>query len=86
MIIESAKREPVLLVHYLGFDNEKDEVLFRNSPRLAKFGTYTARSDIPAYENTSEGTIEIKNQLESDIPTTSSPGQTITSRFFDQYE
>jgi hypothetical protein len=39
----------VLLIHYLGFDETKDEVLFRNSPRLAKFGHYTSRSDIPAY-------------------------------------
>ena len=69
MIIESAKREPVLLVHYIGFDDSKDEVLFRNSPRLAKFGTYTARSDIPAYELNTDGTFVIKNQLNSDLPT-----------------
>jgi hypothetical protein len=47
MIIESAKREPVLLIHYEDFDESKDEVLFRNSSRLAKFGSYTNRNDIP---------------------------------------
>lgn len=47
MIIESAKREPVLLIHYEDFDESKDEVLFRNSARLAKFGSYTKRNDIP---------------------------------------
>ncbi len=73
MIIESAKREPVLLVHYIGFDESKDEVLFRNSPRLAKFGTYTARSDIPAYELSADGTFVIKNQLNSDLSTSLGP-------------
>lgn len=49
MIIESAKREPVLLVHYEGFDEKRDEVLFRNSPRLAKRSAYTGRPEIPHY-------------------------------------
>lgn len=67
MIIESAKREPVLLIHYSGFDETKDEVLFRNSPRLAKFGFYTARSDIPAYCHT-DNTVTIINELDSELP------------------
>lgn len=50
MIIESEKREPVILVHYVGFEDAKDEVLFRNSPRLAKAGAYTTRKDIPTYK------------------------------------
>lgn len=49
MIIESAKREPVFLVHYEGFDEKRDEVLFRNSPRLARIGAYTSRKEIPSY-------------------------------------
>ena len=65
MIIESAKREPVLLIHYLGFDESKDEVLFQNSPRLAKLGTYTTRSDIPSYERNEDGSVIIRNSLVS---------------------
>lgn len=49
MIIESAKRAPVLLVHYDDFDDDKDEALHKNSPRLAKAGVYTNRSEIPRY-------------------------------------
>ena len=49
MIIESAKRDPVILVHYEGFEENKDEVLFKNSPRLAKAGAYTGKSEIPSY-------------------------------------
>jgi len=41
MIIESAKRVPVLLLHYEGFEESKDEVLFKDSSRLAKAGAYT---------------------------------------------
>jgi len=47
LIIESIKREPVFVIHYDGLDSTTDEVIFRNSVRLAKFGTYTRRSDIP---------------------------------------
>jgi hypothetical protein len=49
MILESAKREPIYLIHYEGFDDAEDEVLFKNSPRLAKPGYYTSRCDIPRY-------------------------------------
>jgi hypothetical protein len=35
MIIESAKREPVLFVHYEDFDDSKAEALHIYSPRLA---------------------------------------------------
>lgn len=50
MIVESAKREPIYLIHYEGFEDSKDEVLFKNSPRLAKPGFYTNRCDIPRYK------------------------------------
>lgn len=51
MVIESAKREPVFLVHYDGFDDSKDEVLLQNSSRLAIAGTYTSRKEIPRHCN-----------------------------------
>jgi hypothetical protein len=50
MIVESAKREPIYLVHYIGFDEALDEVFFKNSPRLAQSGFYTNRCDIPQYK------------------------------------
>lgn len=49
MIIESAKREPVLFVHYEDFDESKAEALHRNSSRLALAGAFTSRSEIPRY-------------------------------------
>lgn len=43
MIVESQNRDSILLVHFEGFDETKDEVLFKSSPRLAKSGVYTSR-------------------------------------------
>jgi len=50
LIIEAISREPLYVVHYEGFAQDTDEVLFRNSSRLARPGTYTLRSDIPRYK------------------------------------
>ena len=55
MIIESAKREPVLFVHYKCFDESKDEALHKNSARLAKKGAFTTRTDIPRYRFERQG-------------------------------
>ena len=55
MIIESAKREPVLFVHYKCFDESKDEALHKNSARLAKKGAFTSRTDIPRYRFERQG-------------------------------
>lgn len=49
LIIESKNKLPILLVHYTNKDESKDEVLFKNSPRLANPGVYTSRWDIPKY-------------------------------------
>lgn len=49
VVIESAKREPIIGVHYIGFDSKKDEIVQKDSRRLAKAGSYTARRDIPTY-------------------------------------
>lgn len=50
VIIESAKREPVIGIHYVGFGEKKDEIVSRDSKRLAKAGSYTSRNEIPLYE------------------------------------
>ena len=43
LIVESKNRDPIVLVHYNHLDDSKDEVVFKNSPRLAKHTTYTSR-------------------------------------------
>lgn len=60
MIVESEHRDPVILVHFDFFDESKDEVLFKNSPRLAKFGVYTSRTDIPRYQLPNQGNFSSK--------------------------
>ena len=40
---------PLFVVHKEGFANEWDEIIYKNSPRVASFGTYTNRNDIPKY-------------------------------------
>jgi hypothetical protein len=37
------------VIHKEGFSNEWDELLYRNSPRVAVSGAYTSRTDIPKY-------------------------------------
>lgn len=50
MIIESVRREPILVIHFDGWSKHYDELLFKNSPRIAQKGTYTSRDDIPCYK------------------------------------
>jgi hypothetical protein len=38
-----------LVIHKEGFANDWDEMLYRNSPRVASIGSYTLRNDIPKY-------------------------------------
>ncbi len=47
--IECAGRDPLLVVHYDGWNNYYDEIIKISSPRLAPFGTYTSRKDLPKY-------------------------------------
>lgn len=47
LIIEQIGRDPLLVIHKDGFSNEWDELLYRNSPRIAVLGAYTSRTDIP---------------------------------------
>ena len=49
-ITEQKDKEPQLLVHYKGWNKKYDESLPISSPRIAKFGFYTSRTDIPRYE------------------------------------
>ena len=47
--IISKKRKPLLYVHYEGWNRKYDEYLYIDSPRIAPFGFYTSRNDIPKY-------------------------------------
>ncbi len=49
MTIESPAREPLLVVHYEGWNKYYDEIIKQSSPRLAPYGLYTSRKDIPKY-------------------------------------
>lgn len=50
MIIESQNREPIIAIHYEGWNNWYDELLPLSSSRLATLGFYTERDDIPRYK------------------------------------
>lgn len=62
MIIEQMNKEPLYVVHKEGFANEWDEIIYRNSPRVAKLGAYTSRNDIPSY------VIDEKEQMDDPDP------------------
>jgi hypothetical protein len=50
MKIESPNRMPLLIIHYEGWNKYYDEIVPINSPRIAPFGLYTSREDIPKYQ------------------------------------
>lgn len=47
--IESPAREALLVVHYEGWNKYYDEIVKQTSNRLAPYGTYSSRLDIPRY-------------------------------------
>jgi hypothetical protein len=47
--IECANREPLVVVHYEGWNKYYDEIIKVNSPRLAPHRFYTSRDDLPKY-------------------------------------
>jgi hypothetical protein len=50
MVIESINHEPIIAIHYEGWNMWYDEFLPLNSPRMARLGFYTSRDDIPKYK------------------------------------
>lgn len=48
--IESPNKEPLLVVHYEGWNKYYDEIIKQNSQRIAPLGFYTNRLDIPKYQ------------------------------------
>ena len=45
------ERNCLLFVHYHGWSRVYDEYIWTNSDRIAPEGTYTARKDIPQYDD-----------------------------------
>jgi len=73
MIIESIQREPILAIHYEGWNMWYDEFLPMSSPRLARLGFYTSRDDIPKYQmkmkdgSSYDGSINQRGQMQAFI-------------------
>ena len=57
MVIEQINKEALYVIHVLGKTSNEDEIIYRNSDRLAKHGTYTSMPDIPkwTYSKNSNG-------------------------------
>ena len=55
--IEAANKENLVVVHYEGWNKYYDEIIKINSPRLAPFGTYSSRKDIPKYHLKAENSM-----------------------------
>ena len=51
MIIEQMGKEALYVIHFEGKPSSEDEIIYRNSDRLAKHGTFTNRLDIPQWHS-----------------------------------
>lgn len=49
LVIEVIDKPALVTIHFEGFKSSKDECLSLKSPRLAPFGFYTSKFDIPRY-------------------------------------
>ena len=47
--VECPNRDPLLVVHYEGWNKYYDEIIKQTSQRLAPHGMYTKRKDLPRY-------------------------------------
>jgi hypothetical protein len=67
MKIETPNRDPLIIVHYEGWNRYYDEVLPINSNRIAPAGLYSAREDIPRYQLKTENSMQgqIINRISS---------------------
>lgn len=63
MIVEAIGKDPILAVHYDDWNRWYDEFLPINSPRLARYGFYTSRDDIPKYKMKLTNKADGKNHM-----------------------
>lgn len=60
LIIEQMNKDTLYVVHFEGKPSSEDEVIQKTSDRLAKFGSYTARAEIPRWSTVSkEGGVKV---------------------------
>ena len=52
LIIEQMNKDTLYVVHFEGKPASEDEVIQKASDRLAKFGNYTSRLEIPRWGST----------------------------------
>ena len=45
-------KEALYVIHFEGKPSSEDEIIYRNSDRLAKQGTFTSRPEIPQWQTT----------------------------------
>ena len=69
--IESSTKDPLLVIHYEGWNKYFDEIISQTSVRVAPKGTYTNRLDIPKYALKTENSMQ--GQIVNRITTNNSP-------------
>ena len=64
LIIEQINKDPLYVIHYDGMSHQWDEIIYKNSGRLAKNKTYTSLENIPRYKVDSDKSIVcVENQI-----------------------
>lgn len=54
LIIEQMNKDTLYVVHFEGKPSSEDEVIQKTSDRLAKFGSFTSRTEIPRWSTISK--------------------------------
>ena len=60
-------QDPLLVIRFDGLLGHRDEIISKNSGRLARHGTYTLREDLPRYEKLESSLPRICNLMPSQI-------------------
>ena len=64
LIIEQINKEPLYVIHYDGMSHQWDEIIYKNSGRLAKHKTYTSIENIPKYKILpNKSIVAVENQI-----------------------
>jgi hypothetical protein len=79
-VIEAQDKPPIVCIHFEGWKSVKDEFLSLKSIRLAPFGFYTNRFEIPRYRITSES-IDGNMAFKSEIVNSFKPSNIVPSDF-----
>ena len=64
LIIEQINKDPLYVIHYEGMSHQWDEIIYKNSGRLAKHQTYTGLEYVPRYKvNADKSIVCVENQI-----------------------